>query len=115
MEIIRSTEGYNLGLHHCEGLEIARLEERIVQVACLMLEKNKPWIHEPSGTKTVFAVISGKGKVENNDESEKIVPQTWIIVSPEEEIVFYPEENMHVIRVGHPINSFATRTPYVDF
>ncbi len=115
MEVIKSTDGYNLDLNHCEGLEIARLEERTVQVACLMLEKNKPWIHDSMHNKTVFAVISGRGKIENEYETQEVFPQTWIIVPPHEKITFYPLENMHVIRVGYPINSFATKNPYVDF
>ncbi len=115
MEVIKSFEGITFDEPNCQISEIARLEERVVQVTCIKLEPRKPWEHFAFHGAVVLGVVMGTGMVSSDEGSFEITPQSWIILSPGERVSVTPKEDMHLIRIGSPIHSFEERTPYVDF
>ncbi len=115
MEVIKSFEGISFDEPNCQISEIARLEERVVQVTCIKLESKKPWEHFAFHGSVVIGVVMGAGKINSDDGSFEVVPQSWIILNQGERISVIPDEDMHLIRIGSPIHSFEERTPYVDF
>ncbi len=115
MEVIKSFEGINFDEPNCQISEIARLEERVVQVTCIKLDPKKPWEHFAFHGSVVLGVVMGAGEIHSDEGRSKIAPQSWIIVSQGERISIVPEVDMHLIRIGPPIHSFEEKTPYVDF